>query len=343
MAALNNTKNEMSEIEENVTLRYNIEGLLNGDLCYLIDQERATQIQYEQGRSRIDFLRDRYLNGIGSEPAKSIISELSYFLKSQLFRAIFHNHINHVDVWINIYNNWQSKNQLPLFTGNGSIEQIVAERWHNGKKQYLVGWKGLEPIYDRWIDDSNLLNPFKQIFHNPYLIEEQLEESLDLELLYYSLDPSFNLDHIETSTPKKENQIYDDISEIEIIKNKQDFESYPIDVLFEEDDKGNFRLTVFENTDKINDLLESTNRTLMQLARKKDKISSLRIKEYNKMVKIKLIMDAEISLDLSADLREAQKDIEDLTFDLSKLQHAYEYLADLRDVYELLQHKMKRI
>ncbi len=73
MAALNNTKNEMSEIEENVTLRYNIEGLLNGDLCYLIDQERATQIQYEQGRSRIDFLRDRYLNGIGSEP------EIVYF------------------------------------------------------------------------------------------------------------------------------------------------------------------------------------------------------------------------------------------------------------------------
>ena len=133
------------------------------------------------------------------------------------------------------------------------------------------------------------------------------------------------------------------ISEIEIIKNKQDFESYPRDVLFEEDAKGNFRLTVFENTDKINDLLESTNRTLMQLARKKDKISSLRIKEYNKMVKIKLFMDAEISLDMSADLREAQKDIEDLTFDLSKLQHAYEYLADLRDVYELLQHKMKRI
>jgi hypothetical protein len=137
MAALNNTKNEMSEIEENVTLRHNIENLLNNDLCHLIDQERATQIQYEQGRSRIDFLRDRYLNGIGSEPAKSIISELSYFLKSQLFRAIFHNHINHVDVWINIYNNWQSKNQLPLFTGNGSIEQIVAERWHNGKKQLL--------------------------------------------------------------------------------------------------------------------------------------------------------------------------------------------------------------
>ena len=61
----------------------------------------------------------------------------------------------------------------------------------------------------------------------------------------------------------------------------------------------------------------------MHLARKKDKISSLRIKEYNKMVKIKLTMDAEISLDLSADLREAQKDIEDLTFDLSKLHHAY--------------------
>ena len=81
----------------------------------------------------------------------------------------------------------------------------------------------------------------------------------------------------------------------------------------------------------------------MQLARKKDKITSLRIKEYNKMVKIKLFMDAEISLDMSADLREVQKDIEDLTFDLSKLQHAYEYLADLRDVYELLQHKMKRI
>jgi len=112
-----------------------------------------------------------------------------------------------------------------------------------------------------------------------------------LELLYYSLDPSFNLDHFETSTPKKENQIYDDISEIEIIKNKQDFESYPRDVLFVEDDKGNFRLTVFENTDKIDDLLESTNRTLMQLARKKDKISSLRINEYNKLVKIKLIMD----------------------------------------------------
>ncbi len=69
----------------------------------------------------------------------------------------------------------------------------------------------------------------------------------------------------------------------------------------------------------------------MQLARKKDKISSLRIKEYNKMVKLNLIMDSKISLDVSADLREAQKDIEDLTLDLSKL----------RDVYELLQNKMK--
>jgi len=69
----------------------------------------------------------------------------------------------------------------------------------------------------------------------------------------------------------------------------------------------------------------------MQLARKKDKISSLRIKEYNKMVKLNLIMDLKISLDVSADLREAQKDIEDLTLDLSKL----------RDVYELLQNKMK--
>jgi len=62
----------------------------------------------------------------------------------------------------------------------------------------------------------------------------------------------------------------------------------------------------------------------MQLARKKDKISSLRIKEYNKMVKLNLIMDLKISLDVSADLREAQKDIEDLTLDLSKLRDVYE-------------------
>jgi hypothetical protein len=40
-------------------------------------------------------------------------------------------------------------------------------------------------------------------------------------------------------------------------------------------------------------------------------------------------MDAEIARNVS----EAQKDIEALTFDLSKLQHAYDYLADLRDVY----------
>ena len=41
MAALNNTKNEMSEIEENVTLRHNIENLLNNDLCHLIDQDKG--------------------------------------------------------------------------------------------------------------------------------------------------------------------------------------------------------------------------------------------------------------------------------------------------------------
>jgi len=69
----------------------------------------------------------------------------------------------------------KGKNQLPLFTGNGSIEQIVSERWHNAKKQYLVGWKGLEPIYDRWLDDSDLLNPSKQSCHKPCLVEELLE------------------------------------------------------------------------------------------------------------------------------------------------------------------------
>jgi hypothetical protein len=106
-------------------------------------------------------------------------------------------------MWINIYNNWQIKNQLPLFTGNGSIEQFLSERWHNGKKQNLVSWNGQEPTYDRWIDDSDLINPFKQSFHNPCLIEELLEDSHDLELFYYSLEPPFNLDHIDTSTPKR--------------------------------------------------------------------------------------------------------------------------------------------
>ncbi len=94
----------------------------------------------------------------------------------------------------------------------------------------------------------------------------------------------------------------------EIINKKHDSESYPRDVLYEEDKKGNFTLTIFEDTDKIDNLVERTNRTLMQRARKKDKLSS-RVNEYNKMVKLNLIMDAEISLEVSAAIRESQRDI----------------------------------